>query len=108
VDKRRLKTLWLTWIDDCLVVGNKKCIKKAKQQLIDRFDCDVIGSMDKYVGCKLERNHDEHWIWFTQPVLLQSYSEEFDLGDEKVPNTPAKPGQILMPCKEEDAVDSTK
>jgi hypothetical protein len=89
-------------------VGNKKCVKIAKQQLIDRFDCDVIGNMDEYVGCKLERNHEERWIRFTQPVLLQSYDDEFDLGDGPAATTPADAGQILMPCKEEDAVSPAK
>jgi hypothetical protein len=104
--KKRGLTLWVSWIDDCLVVGSKKGVKKAKKKLIDRFDCDVIGNMDEYVGCKLERNHEERWVKFTQPVLLQSYEDEFDLGKENATTTPAEPGQVLMPCKEEDGLNS--
>jgi hypothetical protein len=49
------------WINDCLlVVGSKKGVKKAKQKLIDIFDCGVIRNMDEYVGCKLEHNYEEH------------------------------------------------
>jgi hypothetical protein len=71
--------------------------------MIDQFNCDVIGNMDKYnVGCKLECNYMENWIWFTQPVLLQSYSGKFQLGTEAAPSTPADLAQQLMPCKEED------
>ena len=31
----------------------------------------------------------------TQPVLLQSFEDEFDLPDVKTPNTPAAPGEVL-------------
>jgi hypothetical protein len=97
--------LWLSWIDDCLVVGNKEGVKIGKQQMIDRFDCDIIGNMDEYVGCKLDRNFEERSMRITQPVLLQSYNDEFDLTAEKQnPITPAEPGQILIPCEEKDGL----
>ena len=102
--KKRGLTLWVSWIDDCLVVGTKKSVKKAKAKLIARFDCDVVGNMDEYVGCKLERNHEEPWIKVTQPVLLQSYEDEFELGKQMETTTPAEPGQVRMPCKEEDGL----
>jgi hypothetical protein len=46
--------LWMSWIDGCFVVGSKKNVKNTKQKMINRFDCDVIGNMDEYIGCKLE------------------------------------------------------
>jgi hypothetical protein len=46
-------TLWVLWIDDCFVLGEKKGIKKAKTAIVYIFDCDIIRNMDKYVGCKL-------------------------------------------------------
>jgi hypothetical protein len=97
-------TLWISWIDDCLVVGSKGNVKRAKKKMVDRFDCDIIGNMNEYVGCKLERNYEEGWIRFTQPVLIQSYSDEFQLGTEAAPSTPADPAVQLMSCKEEDAL----
>jgi hypothetical protein len=100
--------LWVSWIDDCLVLGNKAGMQTAKEQMMMRFDCDEVGNMDEYVGCKLERNWDEGWIKFTQPVLLQSFHDEFDLPDEKSPTTPAEPGQILMRCEEKDGMSAEK
>jgi hypothetical protein len=67
--------LWISWIDDCLVVGTNAAVRKAKKKLTDRFDCDKVGNMEEYVGCKLECNLEERWIKFTQPVLLQSYTD---------------------------------
>jgi hypothetical protein len=72
--------------------------------VIGRFGCDIIGNIVKYAGCKLEHNYEEHWVKFTQLVLLQSYNNGFELGTKKAPNTPADPEQALMPCKEENGL----
>jgi hypothetical protein len=47
--------LWVSWIDDCLVMGgHPKAVKGARKKMADRFDCDVLGNMNEYVGCRLE------------------------------------------------------
>ena len=48
--------VWLTWIDDCLIAGDKKGVKAAKEQMKQRFECDDVGSLTEYVGCKVQRN----------------------------------------------------
>ena len=98
--------LWVSWVDDCLVVGPKEAMEKAKEEFQQRFDCDDVGGMDEYIGCKLERNWDEGWIKFTQPVLIQSLSDEFNLPEDgPEPLTPTEAGQILMPCKEGEGMN---
>jgi hypothetical protein len=72
--------------------------------MTDGFDCDIIGNMDEYAGCKIERSTIEGWIRFTQPVLLQSYADKFDLPEGVDPTMPADDGQILIPCNPEDGV----
>jgi hypothetical protein len=42
-----------------------------------RFDCDDIGELTEYVGCMVERT--PYYVRFTQPVLLQSYVDEFSI-----------------------------
>jgi len=77
-------TLWVSWIDDCLVAGEIGRMKKAKQQLVDRFECDIVGNFDEYVGMKVERNFEKRWIHLTQPVLIKSLKDEFlDVEDMK-------------------------
>ena len=98
--------LWLSWVDDCLAVGSLDNVNKAKKQMTDRFDCDVIGNMDEYVGCKVEYNRRERWIKLTQPVLLQSFKDEFEL-PESVPSTPAEPGQMLLSGDEESPLKAS-
>ena len=95
----------MSWIDDCIVIGQTEGVKKAKKMMTDRFDCDIIGNMDEYVGCKIECNTIKGWIRFTQPVLLQSYTDKFNLPEGADPTTPADEGQLLVPC---DPVDGVK
>jgi hypothetical protein len=59
-----------------------------------------VCNMYEYVGCKLEQT----WIKFTQQVLLQSFTNEFDLPDEKAPRTPAEASHMIYLCKPEDAM----
>ena len=58
------------------------------------FDCDDVGDFKEYVGCKIDYNQDEGELRFTQPVLLQSYVDEFKLPDYEY-MTPAESGQVL-------------
>ena len=65
------------------------------------FDCDDVGNMDEYVGCKIWR--EEGIFTFTQPVMLQSFKDEFDL-PTRAPNTPGEPGNSLNKAKESESV----
>jgi hypothetical protein len=47
---------WISWVDNCLVCGSAEGVKIAKAQMMKQFDCDEIGNMDEYVGCKINRN----------------------------------------------------
>jgi hypothetical protein len=42
-----------------------------------RFECDDLGELNEYVGCKIDINEDS--VKFTQAVLIQSDEDEFDL-----------------------------
>ena len=57
--------------------------------------------MEEYVGCKVDINREKASMKITQPMLLQSFKDEFDLSD-KANNTPKEPGQVLHESKEEE------
>ena len=59
------------------------------------------------MGCKVDRNNIDGSIKFTQPVLLQSYKEEYDTSDRK-PNTPAEAGTVLVKADEKTKVNKEK
>ena len=61
---------------------------------MDRFDCDNVGDVMEYVGCKIDRNESDGSMKFTQPVMLQSFGDEFEVSEKK-PNTPAEAVTVL-------------
>jgi hypothetical protein len=87
-------------VDDCLVCGSAKGVKIAKAQMMKQFNCDEIGNMNEYVGCKIDRNFEDGMIKFTQPVMLQSFHDEFEMPEGKAASTPAAPGELLVKGKE--------
>lgn len=87
---------WMSWIDDCLVSGHEDDVKKATVQMKSLFDCEEIDTISEYVGCKLDYDKAEGKLKITQPVLLQSFHDEFPLPKtERQFKTPAEPGQVL-------------
>ena len=86
--------IWLSWIDDCLCMGPNAEVMKSKEEMKGLFNCEDIGEFKEYVGCKIERNDIEGYVKFTQPVLLQSYNDEFQLPSNHY-DTPAEPGKVL-------------
>ena len=73
---------------------------------MDRFDCDDIGEVKEYVGCKIDRDVKDNVFKFTQPVMIQSFRDEFELGKEcaKTPVTPTDPGTVLVKAEDKDKV----
>ena len=85
--------LWLSWIDDCLCVRHPVEVAKARE---DKFECDDIGEVKEYVGCKIDWNLEDRQVRLTQSVLLQSYEDEFELPPtSRFTNTPALAGSVL-------------
>jgi hypothetical protein len=41
--------VWLSWIDDCLVAGDKRAVEAAKEQMKSRFECDGLGELNTYM-----------------------------------------------------------
>jgi hypothetical protein len=99
--------IWLSWVDDCLVTGKKEGVLSAKRQMMDRFDCDEVGELKEYVGCKIDYIANVGSVKITQPVLLQSFKDEFELPGGDVPITPAVPGDVLRGGEPKDYVTET-
>jgi hypothetical protein len=78
VDISRL-LIYLSWVDDILVAGPKESLLKAKAALRNHFTSDEQGELHEYVGCKIERDKEKRWMKLSQPVMIQSFSDEFDL-----------------------------
>lgn len=88
--------IWIAWVDDCLIAGSKQEVLKAKTKMKQLFDCTKVGELKEYIGWKIEHNKEERWMKVTQPVLLQSFNDEFNLDKQRPnPRTPMEAGQVL-------------
>jgi hypothetical protein len=83
-------------------------VQKAKAEMMACFDCDEVGELKEYVGCKIDFNREEGWIKLTQPVLMQSFQDEFELDESDRPRTPATPGEVLQKGQPEDEVPAVE
>ena len=72
--------------------------------MTDCFDCDKFGELTEFVGCKLDRTNDS--LQITQPVLMQSFFDEFALLEGSAVAMPAEPGLVLMKARVDEAVDA--
>ena len=99
-------TLWILWVDDCVSVGKRELVLDAKKGMTDWFDCDEAGELTDIVGCKLERSTRQ--LRIMQPVLMQSFADEFNLPEGSAPMTPAEPGLVLMKARDAEMVDGTE
>ena len=70
--------LIISWIDNSTIVGNKKAVAKTNKALMAIFDYEEYGELDEYVCCKITRI-GKPALKITQPVIVQSFSDEFDL-----------------------------
>jgi hypothetical protein len=58
----------------------------------------------EYIGCKIDINKNESTLQITQPVLLQSFVDEFKLPKSN-PVTPAAAGETLHADEEVKLLD---
>jgi len=94
--------VWLSWIDDCACFGMNDNVEESWKEMNQLFECDDIGDMEEF-GCKIDK--EEGSIKFTQPVMLQSFKDEFDLENQRETSTPAEPVSTLPKVPEDAKVD---
>lgn len=75
---------------------------------MERFDCDGVGPLREYAGCKVNYGVNQPSLTLPQPVLLQSFADEFPLPGGPNPTTPAAPDTTLEPAKPEHLLPSSQ
>jgi hypothetical protein len=86
--------IFLSWVDDMLICGPEQEVLKAKQEFTTAIECDDQGELEEYVGCKVNYDKEKGRMKFTQPVMIQSFNDEFKLPSE-APVIPATAGDLL-------------
>ena len=89
--------LWFSWVDDCFLTGPTAELLGLKKEIMNEVECDDGGEIYEFVGCKVVYNRVQRTLQFTQPVLLQSFADEFDIAiGTEYPKTPGVPLKTLQ------------
>ena len=65
------------------------------------FELNETRPLKWHVGVKLDTDHEQRALRMTQPVMIQSFKDEFDSPGEMHPD-PAKAGEVLEAGKPEE------
>ena len=97
--------IWISWCDDLVLFGaNKEIVLREVERIKRIFEVDVSGALTDFLGCKLTIDLKERSCLITQPVLIQSFKDEYKPSDTAVP-LPANPGTVLRKAGEHDGID---
>ena len=75
--------IWLSWVDDNLLVGPPKLVKDEGKKLAKEVKIEDVDELKELVGHKIEIDKTERSVKFTQPVMIQSFLDEFHAGEKK-------------------------
>ena len=85
--------LSVNWVDDIIMAcSDESIIVGKKKKLAETFELDDVGPMNEFVGCKIEHDRDAATMKFSQPILIQSFGDEYELPTKTTGGTPAAPG----------------
>jgi hypothetical protein len=71
--------IMISWINDNMILGPSNLVMQLKSNLMQQFNCEGCGHHEEYVGNKI-KYIGNNAIQFVQTLLIQSYSNEFELG----------------------------
>ncbi len=86
--------IMISWIDDNMILSPSNLVMQIKNDLMKQFECNDCGCLKEYVGNKIDCIGEDA-IQFTQNVLMQSHSDEFELPKRSY-NMPVQPDTVLM------------
>ena len=93
--------MWVSWVDDYIGAGQEIDVLESKEKIKAKVKVEEMGELREYIGCKVDRDVAGRTIKLTQPVLIQSLNDEFDLPDKSFV-IPAPAGDVLVGDDEED------
>ena len=91
--------MWLSWIDNYMCWGPKSVVQTENEEFMSQFDCNDVGDVKEYFGCKIDRDEENSSMKFTQPVTIQSFGGTYDIL-KKNPSTPSEAGNVLEQCSD--------
>jgi hypothetical protein len=101
-DAKNGLVIWISWVDDCLIMGHKSEVSKYHAVMNSYFDCDNIGDLKEYVGCKIDKQERGNCLLITQPVIVRSFIDEFGIQEDKKIEIPASRSDSFSPILDGD------
>ena len=86
------------WVDDTLLVGDTKAIKKTISDLQKKgFTLKVENDLDDYLSCEIKIDRQKKKAWIHQPHLLKKLRDKFWNMVKDMPKyvTPGTPHQVI-------------
>jgi Reverse transcriptase (RNA-dependent DNA polymerase) len=96
-------SLCTSFIDDKAGAGTRNAVLQTKCEIRHVFDCDEVGVMKEYIGCKIEHDQEGGGMKITQPVFLQSLQYEFTLRND-ILASPAVPSDALTKAAQQSLI----
>ena len=72
--------IWLSWIDDNLIVGPLQVVKNEGKKLAKEIEIRDVGELKEFIGYKIKVDKLEQLTKFTQPVITHSFLDKFGAG----------------------------
>ena len=69
-------------VDDLIAFGPHEEVLLNKEEFTMHFEVDNVGWMNEYIGCKVDVDREKTTMKITQPVLLQSFEDKFQLPEK--------------------------
>ena len=89
--------VWLSFIDNKLIICKEEGMDMVKKRVIDMVECDDIGPMKEYIGTEINVDHATKSLKITQPVLVKSLIDELTFDEQNAkPEVHATGGTHLM------------
>jgi hypothetical protein len=64
-------------------MGHKNEVSRYHAVMNSYFDCDNIGDLKEYVGCKIDKQERGNHLLITQTGIVRSFIDEFRIQEEK-------------------------
>jgi hypothetical protein len=84
-------------VDDCFLTGPMAELLQYKKEIMEKMDCEDGGDVVELVGCKIDYDRKKKSMQIIQPVLLQSFEDEFEIAaGSELPKTAGVPLKTLQ------------
>jgi hypothetical protein len=91
---------------DLLGIGSTANVMRYKDEIKNWMECEDVGLLNEYIRCKVNQDVDGWSVKLTQPVLIRSFQDEFELRDFKF-TIPVPPGEELASGDHSDPLPQT-